>query len=70
MVIFNICHSLSRKSILKYRKKIKQMTVVTIYYFVLPLAMQSVPNTNYVVCMIHDPLRGVLDLTYNVIQFA
>jgi hypothetical protein len=46
------------------------MTVVTIYYFVLPLAMQSVPNTNYVVCMIHDPLRGVLDLKYNVIQFA
>ena len=46
------------------------MTVVTIYYFVLPLAMQSVPNTTYVVCMIHDPLGGVLNLTYNVIQFV
>ena len=70
MLILNISHSLSWKSILKYRKKIKQMTVMTIWDFDWPLTMQSVPKITYVVCMIHDPLRGVLDSTYNVIQFV
>ena len=46
------------------------MTVVTIWDFDLPLAMLSVPNITYVVCMIYDPLRGVLNSTYNVIQFV